>query len=105
MPFKTMGPSHCARNQSRSRQDSAGSNWELVYSARFTGRSSAGALLPLTFEKVIGSARAKAHVQPGCSSPSIRVPGPSCGGMVKPRRTSRSRRPSTAVSTVMAMAS
>ena len=76
-----------------------------MYSARTTGAPSAGALAPVTFAKVIGSARAKAQVQPGCSSPSIRVPGPSWGGMVKPRRTSRSRRPSTAVSTVMTMAS
>ena len=60
---------------------------------------------PTTLANVIGSERANAHVHPGCNAPSTNVPGPSCGGIVNPRRTSRSRRPSTAVSTVMMIAS
>ena len=58
---------------------------------------------PATFANVMGSWRTKSHVQDGCRRPSTSVPGPSFGGSVKPRRTSLSRRPSTAVSTVIMM--
>ena len=53
----------------------------------------------------MGSLRTNAHVHPGWSIPSRIVPGPIVGGSEKPRRTSRSRRPNTAVSTVRTSAS
>ena len=44
--------------------------------------------------------RRERDVRRGCSIPSIIVLGPIFGGRVNPRRTSRSRRPNTGVSTV-----
>ena len=49
---------------------------------------------------MIGSLRRKSQVHAGWIAPSISVPSPIFGGSENPRRTSRSRRPSTAVSTV-----
>ncbi len=108
MPLSTIGPSHTERSQPTSSHDSAGSNWLLMYSASDTASDPSPGPRPpgsATLAKRIGSARTNAQVQLGCRAPSTRVPGPIWGGSVNPRRTSRSRRPSTAVSTVSTSAS
>ncbi len=105
MPFTTIGPFQTERIHSRSSQASAGSNWELTYSASDTAVEPSPTSRPTTLANRIGSARTNRHVQPGCRAPSTNVPSPILGGSENPRRTSRSRRPSTAVSTVTTSAS
>ena len=101
MPLMTSGPCQTERIHSTSRHDRAGSNCVLTYSDSVT------AVLPSpiptdspTLAKRIGSDRRNRQVQPGWTAPSTSVRNPTLGGSEKPRRTSRSRRPSTAVSTV-----
>ena len=93
------------RSQSTSAHDSAGSNCSWMNSEITTGVLPSAIPLPVTLAKRTGSLRTNDHVQPGWMIPSRIVPRPSWGGMEKPRRTSRSRRPSTAVSTVSTRAS
>ena len=105
IPFSTMGPSQIERSHSTSSHDSDGSNWDCTWPASETAVLPSSTPLSTTFENVIGSARRKSSVQPGWNAPSNIVSRPILGGSVKPRRTSRSRRPSTAVSTVSHSAS
>jgi hypothetical protein len=105
IPLITIGPGHTVRIHSTSAHDSDGSNWLLMYSASETASLPSPGSPPTTLAKRIGSDRTNAHVQAGWSAPSTSVLGPILGGRVKPRRTSRSRRPSTAVSTVRTSAS
>ena len=58
-------------------------------------------VLPATLANEIGSENANLRLQLGRIIPSTRMSSPIFGGNVNPRRTSRSRRPSMAASTVM----
>ena len=104
-PLSMIGPSQMERSQSTSSQDRAGSNCSWMNSEMTTGVLPSATPLPVTLAKRTGSLRTKDQVQPGCNAPSTIVPSPMEGGMEKPRRTSRSRRPRTAVSTVSTRAS
>ena len=100
-PLTSTGPSHSDRIHSTSSHDSVGSNCSFMKAARSTAVDPSMSLLPATFAKEIGSEKAKRRLQLGRNMPSNRMPMPILGGSVKPRRTSRSRRPSMAASTVM----
>ena len=105
MPFTMTGRSLNERSHARSGQASDVSNCEFTKSDRVTAVPPPGVLPPVTLAKVIGPPRTNAHVHAGWRMPSTMVPSPMVGGRVKPRRTSRSRRPNTAVSTVTMSAS
>ena len=105
IPLRTSGPSQIERNHSRSRHERPGSNWDAMYSARSTAVDPSPPAAPWALANRIGSERRKRQVQPGWRKPSSNVPGPISGGRVNPRRTSRSRRPSTGASTVTQSAS
>ena len=100
-----MLPVQFCLNQSISDHDNAGSNCSEMKSDNVTAVPVERPAAPLMLANVMGSWRTKSHVHDGCVIPSMRVPSPNVGGKVNPRRTSRSRRPKTAVSTVSMMES
>ncbi len=107
MPLTTIGPSQTERSHSTSRPREAGVELRVRCTRPATTAVDAVAHRARRRRWRSGSARCArtAHVQPGWMAPSSSVSSPIFGGSSKPRRTSRSRRPSTAVSTVSTSAS